>query len=761
MRQILVIALAIALAAGCSKKKSEEPTDTGKPTGGPRAETIDEARARLLAQIKGTNEKKRFDALEELSVWAETDPPTVEALLALLKDGTTAGSGKTHPTRLTSTREAAARALSLAGPKGETALKEKGFATLREGLADPQPAIREHTAYTIGLLGPIARPLSSDVMTLCTHADANVRGVAFDALRSIGVTDVPGFVALLNHENAEIGRLASELVPGLVEIPATSVPALVKALEHKDESIRVAAAEGLTTAGKPAAPATGPLADAIKRSYPAEYDPDAIVVLGPEMAYWRALAKIGETAVRPTAELLGHPNALVRGLAARTLGELGPAAKLAAGKLKDALKDRFGFVAVEAACALCRIGEGTDAAVELVKRALDAPNNVAQTAIEAIPRMGDAGNPLVEPALAKLSGENPYARYSAIGLVGTLPPEEAKNHAAKLGELANDELAEIRGRAASVLEKLGPAGAPAAESLAKALVNETDESLRDRFVDALIAMGSGARPALPALLTLAVDKNLPVGRRERVIEAVAAADPSSPEVSRTLLAIATDSDPSLRVAAASGLGRLDPLSTDALAKLVALAKSDKRTEPRAASLRALARAGARAKAAREEIEPIAVGKQQDGLALLAKVAVASIDGSPDKAALAVRTALLDKKLDLRATAVRILVEIGPEVVDLPALQKLIQDRNEATREAAARCLGKLGPAAREAVPRLVRLLFDDGVVEVRIAAATALGDIGPSALSAVPKLRQAIRDDRAVEPAARKALEKLGLPEKK
>jgi hypothetical protein len=53
------------------------------------------------------------------------------------------------------------------------------------------------------------------------------------------------------------------------------------------------------------------------------------------------------------------------------------------------------------------------------------------------------------------------------------------------------------------------------------------------------------------------------------------------------------------------------------------------------------------------------------------------------------------------------------------------------------------------------------VVEVRIAAASALGEIGPSALSAVPRLRQAIRDDRAVESAARKALEKLGLSEKK
>ena len=44
-------------------------------------------------------------------------------------------------------------------------------------------------------------------------------------------------------------------------------------------------------------------------------------------------------------------------------------------------------------------------------------------------------------------------------------------HAAELGRLVSDELAEIRQRAAFVLEKFGPAGSPAADSLAKALLD--------------------------------------------------------------------------------------------------------------------------------------------------------------------------------------------------------------------------------------------------------------------------------------------------
>lgn len=760
MRCFALFALVLALVVGCSKKKppeSVQPETKSSPT---PADTTDADRARLLSQLKTTNEKNRFDAVEELSVWAETDPPTVSALLDLLKDKTTAGLGKTHPMRISSTREAAARALLLAGPKGEAALKDKGLAALREGLRDSQPSVREHTAFTIALLGPLARPLSADVMKLCT--DPDVHGMAFDALRSIGITDITGFVALLTNENAEIAGLAAELIPALSEIPDAAVGPLTAALKSPAEPVRVAAAEGLAIAGPKAATAVEALTDAIKKSYPAEYDPETVVVLGPEMAYWRALSQIGAPSVTPLASLLGHNNAVVRGQAAQTLGELDAVAKPAANKLKEALKDRFGFVAVESACALCRIGEEKAEAVELVKRAIDAPNNVAQTAIEAIARMGEAGKPLIGPALKKLGDRgNPYARFAAIGLVGTLPPAEAIKVAAELGKLATDSERDLRSRVALVLEQLGPAAAPAAEPLGKALATEMDEAIRDQFVDALIAMGPGAKPALPALLPLAADPTLPVGRREKIIAAIVAAAPASNEVTDALVAAANERDQAIRTAAALAMGKLNPLPPRALAKLVALARSDPRTDPRAAALRALAEAGPRAKSSRSEIEPLTSAKQRDGLVLLAQIAVAAMDSDATKAATAIRAGLSDKKPDLRAAAVGALLDNGPKPEDLPTLMKLLKDRDATSREAAIKCLGRLGPAAKELVPILGKMLVNDMSAPVRIAAANALGEIGPTARLAVPQLKAAVRDDRPVEPAARKALEKLGVREKK
>ena len=185
-----------------------------------------------------------------------------------------------------------------------------------------------------------------------------------------------------------------------------------------------------------------------------------------------------------------------------------------------------------------------------MKRAIDAPNSVAMIAIEAIPRMGDAGESLIPVALGKLGSENPFARYAAVGLVGTLPPGEAIKAAADVGKLATDPELDIRVRVGFVLEKLGPAAAPAAEPLGNALADEKEALIRDQFIDALVAMGTGAKPALPALLRVASDKSVSASLRVKVIAAIAAADPASKEVAAALLSASGESDPLIRVAAA-------------------------------------------------------------------------------------------------------------------------------------------------------------------------------------------------------------------
>jgi HEAT repeat protein len=768
----LVVAL-LACAVGCSKKKPPEPVEPPpaeqpKP---PPEQPRDTARDRAywFGHLKSANQKTKQDAMDELAVWVETDPETVAALVEMLKEKTNAGAGKTHPKNVTSTREAAVRVLMDAGPKGEEALREKGLAHLRDGLNDPDAAVREHAAYAVGLLGPLGKPLSGDLVKLCTSPDKNVRGRAFDALRATGIGDATGFARLLTNEEPEVVRLAAELAPTLDDIPAEAVAPLTAALASDDEFVRTSAASALATAGPKAAPAVPALVEAVKntRAYWGKYDPKTEYDAGPEMAYWSALAASGEAAVGPLAALLAHENALVRGFAAQTLGEIGAPAKAAAENLKAALKDDFGFVAVEAACALIRAGEAKDEAAAVVRRAMGVPNSVAQYAIDAIPRMGDAGKVLVPEALAKLKlrgdAANPYAQFAAVGLVGTLPADEAAKAAADVGALATHSLAEVRRRVGFVLEKLGPAGAPAAEALGAAIPDEKNSGVRDQFVDALVAMGPGAKPALPTLLKLAADPAAEQAQRARLLGAVAAADPASKEVAAILLTAAGDENEDVRAAAAAAMGKLTPPPAEALAKLVALARTDRGTGVRFAALRALVAAGKGASPVRADVAAIAGGKIPE-FALLAKVALASMDGDAAKAGADVRAALGDRNAQVRAAAAGSLVVVGPAASDLPALTKLLRDRAAGTREAAANCLAKLGPAAKEAVPQLATLL-DDEEVPVRVAAVEALGEFGPAALPAVEKLKE-LRGaggagDRQVAAAARKALDKLGVKEKR
>ncbi len=756
---MLFAAIAV-LVIGCGKKQPEPVATQEVPASAPAEASTASDRTKLLNDLKSTNQKTRKEAVDELAEWVDTDPDAVSALLELLKDKNTSGSGRIVATLINSPREAAARALLAGGAKGEAALKEKGLAILRDGLADAQPAVREHTAYTIGLLGPLGRPLSSDVMKLCTAPEANVRGAAFDALKAIGVTDVPGFVALLNHENGEIGSLTAEHVYILTEIPPEAVPSLVRALDSDLAAIRIGAAAGIAAVGPKAAAAAPILVKAIKKSYPEQIDPMAIYQPGPETAFWRALAKIGPEAVGATADLLDHPNQFVRRLAAQTLGEIGPPAKSAAEKLKAALKDKFVGVAIDAASALCAIGEGQESALEFLKQAIDAPrpSPMPQAAIEALPRMGESGKKLMPLALAKLTSDNEYARYAAIGLVGTLPPEEAGKYAADIGKYAADPIKDIRIQVGLVLERLGAAGAPAAEAVGKAIPKEEVEVIRDQFVIALIGMGPGAKPALPALLALLADKSYPARQRIAILGAISAIDPASREVLAALTAAAGNDDQAIRSTAAAALGKLDPLPAEAITKLVELAKSDRQYNPRLAAIRALALAGLRAKPARAEVEAIAAGPQP-GLAVWAKVGLAAMDGDVAKSAPAIRAAMTDHKYPARAAGVEALGLIGPAPGDLPVLIKLTKDLDSKSREGAARSLGLLGAKAADAAPQLL-LLLSDREGDVRVAAVEALGEMGAAALPAQERIRELTRDP-LVAAAAKKTLDRLAKVQKK
>ena len=752
----LVLSLAFTgafLPAACSKK-AEPGREPAPAAAEPPEAQAGILREKVLAALKKQSSEAQKTAVDKASDLAESDPAVTPALVELLRDKGTAGSGRRLANRPNSTREAAARALVRVGPAGEAALQEKGIAILREGLADPAPAVREHTAYTLGILGDKAKPAADGVFKLCTDADPNVRAAAFDALRAIGFSDAPAMTRLLAHGEADVRRRAAESLPKLDPVPAAALAPLTAAVGDDDRAVRTAALAALTRMGAPAAPAAPAVAAALLKRYPAKYDPESPPP--DEAGSWQLLSQLGEASVKPLQGLLGHSNTMVRGLATQTLGEIGPAAKPAADDIKKLFDGPDSDVAFAAAVALCRIGAHEAEAVEFVKRGLEAarPEVVIQ-AMEAAFELGDRGRPLYPNVFAKLASDKPVLRAASLRFLGELDVTEAEPAVPAVAKLLADKDAEVRQLAGRLVGRLGPAAAGAAEAMGQALTAEKDAGVRELFVAALAAMGPGAKAALPGLLAVAADAGAGEDLRLAALRAAAAAAPDSAAVAAALQGGAADESEGVRLAAAEALGRLRPLPPAAAGTLAGLMRGDKAYRVRQAAVRALAEAVPPAKASRADLEAVAAGPNRD-LAFWAKVALAGLDGDPTKAAPLVRAALADPSV--RTAALEALPLVGPpQADDLPGLVKLLKDRTAGIRARAAAAVGRYGPTAKGEVPQLKAALADTDD-EVRVAAANALGAIGPDAADAADALK-AVEDDPAVGKAAREARGKIGAGE--
>ena len=87
------------------------------------------------------------------------------------------------------------------------------------------------------------------------------------------------------------------------------------------------------------------------------------------------------------------------------------------------------------------------------------------------------------------------------------------------------------------------------------------------------------------------------------------------------------------------------------------------------------------------------------------------------------TNLKNQDETVRRNAAEALGKLGQAAKDaVPALIRTLKDRNEAVRRSAAEALGKLGPAANDAVPALIKVL-NDRSEEVRRSAAKAMGKL--------------------------------------
>jgi HEAT repeat protein len=288
----------------------------------------------------------------------------------------------------------------------------------------------------------------------------------------------------------------------------------------------------------------------------------------------------------------------------------------------------------------------------------------------------------------RLTSPDRKTRGSAVSALIALGPKAKPVVPALIDVLHNDKDKYLRRGAATAFGRIGPAAKAAVPALAEALQAE-DYDLVSAAARSLGEIGPDARDAVPAL-SVALQSRY-TGVVYNVAFALGAIGPAAKPAEPMLLAHLASVTPYIRATAAEALWRIDrhPAAIPELVKHL----QDPQSTDRGEAAEALGRIGPDAK--------VAVP------ALLA--------------------ALKDRQHLTPVRAAEALWFVAKHELAIPMLTGALKDPDPTTRCHAAYWLGRIGPAAKAAVPALVEALRDAGLYGASSTAADALKSIDPEA----------------------------------
>lgn len=285
----------------------------------------------LAGQAKNLDPVVRANVAYCLSDAAPTRRKAIQTLAILATD------------RDNAVRYEAARGLGNAG----TPYRESAIAPLVTLLDDPDGAVRQEAARSLGLFGGMAR------------------------------SAVPKLVEVL-EENYEAATALAKISP---EVLRDQIPRLARVLKSQEakSSVRVSAAEALASLGADAAPGVPALVDALQ-------DRDNYV----RFAVTRALGDVGpaaKAAIPALSDAMKDGNSLVRRNAAIAVWKIDGRADLAVPVLGDYVKDKRNepFFRAEAIHVLGAMGRNARAAIPSLGEAANDPDaSIRQLAVKAL-----------------------------------------------------------------------------------------------------------------------------------------------------------------------------------------------------------------------------------------------------------------------------------------------------------------------------------------------------------------------------------------
>jgi HEAT repeat protein len=343
----------------------------------------------------------------------------------------------------------------------------------------------------------------------------------------------------------------------------------------------------------------------------------------------------------------------------------------------------------------------------------------ARARLEAAEDLGLIGTPAAEALapLRKLTGRDadPLLRVAAARAVALIDPKD-DTAAPVLVEALKDRSARVRQRAAESLGDLGPGARSAVAALVKA-AKDLDPAVSWAAIDALGQIGPDAEAAVPTLVEAlkdadargaAIDALGQIGRKARA--AIPALEP-----------LLKGDDAAVRWAAAASLARIGGSEAGAGVRfLLKPGGVPGRSRYDATHILTAPSAG---EALAELIDAVRDPALRDAAAEIA--GNVGMYQKKDQISDRVRRLLDEKDPGVRCVAAWFLYCGGRalELKDvLAVLQETLKSSDPWARRQAARCLGSLGPQAREAAPALTAAL-EDKDEGVRSAAAEALKSI--------------------------------------
>ena len=605
---------------------------------------------------------------------------------------------------------------------------------LERQLRDPNENRRELAAERLGYLGPEARSATNSLLRATNDASSSVCTKATWALSRVsGRTDL--LARLLTRSDDDVRLAAVEGLLWMGQDPAELVPTLLDLVRRGEDEGIASIAEAL---GPDQAAVIVPLLlDTLSTEADEDWfvDDPAADVLSHLMP--------SATVVPALIDRLGHSRPSVR-RAAEQLLRLREAAKDAAPALRARLHDSEPWCAAACAAALGAVDPDDTEFILVLRAALRSDDSGLRDRVASYlwllgPAAAGASDDIIE-YLGRFLREMPWPQHPLIPFKRIGPPAVSvldralrqaladRNRLPATPEEFMERLAALAWTAMPILERSLTHARRAADAThgASAIDDPLVSVLRMAKVRAL-EWSYGRAKVLAAS-----------NWRRSIAHWLGMLGPPARSAVPTLIAALDDAN--FQSAAVYALGMIGKDSAPAVPALLRILDSEDGSS-RQAAIAALRPIGARDEAARARLRLFLTVGDRDEYARAAQASAAS--GEPADNVLPILIKLsIDPYFNSFGMNVvgglsTTMAQLGPTAV--PGLIAALERRDARIRTLAAEALGKIGPAADVAIPRLIALLDDESWE----AAAEALGCLGAESRAAVPKLIRMIEALRA------------------